>query len=371
MERIILAYSGGLETSVAIPWLAETHGAEIIAVTLDLGQGRELADVRERAIALGAVRAHVIDAREELARDFILPTLQAGALYEGRYPLAAALGRPLIARRLVEMARMEGATAIAHGCIGATNDQVRLELSIRLLDPAIRIIAAARTWGMSRAQAVDYARERHLPLSNTAESTYSTDANLWGRSIARGVLDDPWVEPPDDIYRLTRSPQESPDEPAYLEVEFEAGVPVRTNGVDMPMVELIESLDTIAGAHGVGRIDMVESSLASVKSRDIYEAPAATVLHTAHKELASIVTGRSLDRLATELGRAYADLVYNGEWFTQTREAIDAFVGAIQPRVTGSVRLKLFKGQCRVVGRKSPHALYDHPLPALDARVTR
>ncbi|HEX6973880.1 MAG TPA: argininosuccinate synthase [Vicinamibacterales bacterium] len=371
MKRIILAYSGGLETSVAIPWLAETYGADVIAVTLDLGQERELSHMRERALALGAVRAHVIDAREELARDFILPTLQAGALYEGRYPLAAALGRPLIARRLVEMAKMEGATAIAHGCIGATNDQVRLELSIRLLDPAIKIIAAARSWGMTRAEAIEYARARKLPLASTAEAEYSIDANLWGRSVARGVLDDPWVEPPDEIYRLTRSPQETPDEPAYVEVEFESGVPVRTNGVDMPMVELIESLDTIAGAHGVGRIDMVESSLASVKSREIYEAPAATVLHTAHNDLASIVTGRSLDRLAKELGRAYADLVYNGEWFTQTRQAIDAFMGAIQPSVTGSVRLKLFKGQCLVVGRKSPHALYDHPLPALDARVTR
>jgi argininosuccinate synthase len=371
MERIVLAYSGGLETSVAIRWLAETYGAEVIAVTLDLGQGRELADVRERALALGAVRAHVIDAREELARDFILPTLQAGALYEGRYPLAAALGRPLIAKRLVEVAKMEGASAIAHGCIGTTNDQVRLELSIRLLDPAIRIIAAAREWGMSREDAIEFARSRRLPLSVVPESAYSTDANLWGRSIARGVLDDPWIEPPDDIYRLTRSPQESPDEPAHLEVEFEAGVPVRTNGVDMPMVELIESLDTIAGAHGVGRIDMVESSLAAVKSRDIYEAPAATVLHTAHKELASIVTGRTLDRLATELGRAYADLVYNGEWFTQTREAIDAFVRSIQPRVTGSVRLKLFKGQCRVVGRKSPHALYDQQLAPLGRTVER
>lgn len=371
MNRIVLAYSGGLETSVAIRWLAETYGAEVIAVTLDLGQGRELADVRERALALGAVRAHVIDAREELARDFILPTLQAGALYEGRYPLAAALGRPLIAKRVVEMARMEGASAIAHGCIGTTNDQVRLELSIRLLDPSITIIAAARTWGMTREQAIGFARARNLPLSVVPDSEYSIDANLWGRSIARGILDDPWIEPPDTIYRLTRSPQESPDEPAYIEVEFEEGVPVRTNGVDMPMVELIESLDTIAGAHGVGRIDMVESSLASVKSRDIYEAPAATVLHTAHKELASIVTGRTLDRLANELGRAYADLVYNGEWFTQTREAIDAFVRSIQRRVTGSVRLKLFKGQCRVVGRKSPHALYDQQVTPLGRAVER
>jgi argininosuccinate synthase len=364
--RIVLAYSGGLETSVAIHWLAEAYGAEVIAVTLDLGQGRELADVRERALALGAVRAHVIDAREAFARDFILPTLQAGALYEGRYPLSSALGRPLIARGLVDMARMEGASAIAHGCVGATNDQVRLELSIRLLDPSIQIIAAARGWGMSREELLEYARARQLSVPVPMASAYSTDANLWGRSIARGVLDDPWIEPPDEIYRLTRSPQDSPDEPAFLEVEFENGVPVRTNGVEMPMVELIESLDTIAGAHGVGRIDMVESSLSAVKSREIYEAPAATVLHAAHGELRSIVAGRGLERLAHQLGRAYADLVYNGEWFSQTREAIDAFVGSIQSRVTGSVRLRLFKGQCLVVGRKSPHALYDQP----PARIT-
>jgi argininosuccinate synthase len=371
MDRIVLAYSGGIETSAAIGWLAETYGAEVIAVTLDLGQGRELTDVRERALALGAIRAHVIDAREEFARDFILPTLQAGALYEGRYPLAAALGRPLIARRLVEMARMEGASAIAHGCIGTTNDQVRLELSARLLDPSIRIIAAARAMGMSRAEILEYAGSRRIALPVTPAARYSTDANLWGRSIARGVLDDPWVEPPDDIYTLTRSPRECPDEPAYLEVEFEAGVPVRTNGVEMPMVELIESLDTIAGAHGVGRIDMVESSLSAVKSREIYEAPAATVLHTAHSDLESVVTGRTLERLATHLGRAYADLVYNGEWFTHTREAIDAFVRAVQPRVTGSVRLGLFKGACRVVGRKSPHALYDQSAARAGAAIER
>lgn len=365
--RIALAYSGGLETSVAIRWLAETYGAEVMTVTLDVGQGRELADVRERALALGAVRAHVIDVREEFASDFILPTLQAGALYEGRYPLSSALGRPLIAKRLVDVARMEGASAIAHCCMGPTNDQVRLDLSVRLLEPSIRIIAAARDWRMPGADVLEYARERGLPLPVTMASAYSTDANLWGRSIARGVLDDPWVEPPDDVYTLTRAPQDCPDEPAYLEVEFEAGVPVRTNGVDMPMVELIESLDTIAGAHGVGRIDMVESSLSAVKSREIYEAPAATVLHAAHSELQSIVTGRALERLAHQLGRAYADLVYNGEWFSHTREAIDAFVRSIQPRVTGAVRLKLFKGDCRVVGRKSPHALYDHPLAPIAA----
>ena len=367
MQRIVLAYSGGLDTSVAIPWLAEHYGAEVIAVTLDMGQGRELMDVRERALAAGALRAHVIDVRDEFARDFILPALQAGSLYEDRYPMATALGRPLLARRLVEIARMEGASAIAHGCLGKGNDQVRLDVSARSVDPSITILAPARMWGMSRSEEIEYARARGIQVPVTATGPYSVDSNLWGRSIECGVLEDPWTEPPEDIYMLTRSPQESPDEPAYLEIAFEAGVPVRTNGVEMPLLELIESLETIAGAHGVGRIDMVENRLIGIKSREIYEAPAAMVLHAAHRELETMVIARDLERITHGLARAYADLVYNGLWFSQTRQAIDAFVRSIQPRVTGVVRLKLFKGDCRVVGRKSPYALYDPTLAAYDS----
>jgi argininosuccinate synthase len=367
MSRIVLAYSGGLDTSVAIPWLAEKYGAEIVAVTLDLGQGSELCDVRERALAIGALRAHVIDAREEFARDYILPALQAGAVYEDRYPLATALGRPLIARRLVEIARMEGATAIAHGCTGKDNDQVGLDVSARALDPSINVIAPARMWGMSRSDEIEYARARHITVPVTTASPYSTDSNLWGRSIECGVLEDPWVEPPDDIFTLTRPPHECPDEPAYIDIDFASGVPVRTNGIDMPLLELIESLETIAGAHGVGRIDMVENRLLGIKSREIYEAPAAVVLHAAHSELEKFVIARDLDRIKRDMGRVYADLVYNGLWFSHARQAIDAFVQAIQPRVTGSVRLKLFKGACRVVGRKSDYALYDHGLATYDA----
>ncbi len=366
MDRIVLAYSGGLDTSVAIPWLAERYGAEIIAVTLDLGQGRELMDVRERALAIGALRAHVIDVREEFARDFILPALQAGAVYEGRYPMATALARPLIAKRLVEIARMEGATTIAHGCAGKGNDQARLDISARSLEPSINIIAPARIWNMSRDQEVEYARARGIPVPAASAGPYSTDANLWGRSIECGVLEDPWIEPPDDIYLFTRSPQGCPDEPAYIEIDFAAGVPIRTNGVEMPILELFESLETIAGAHGVGRIDMVENRLVGIKSREIYEAPAAVVLHMAHRELETLVISRDLDRIKQDLSRRYADLVYDGLWFSQTREAIDAFVRALQPRVTGTVRLKLFKGDCRVVGRKSPHALYDRHLVSYD-----
>jgi argininosuccinate synthase len=358
MDRIILGYSGGLDTSVAISWLAEKYNAEIVAVALDLGQGRELMDVRERALALGAVRCHVIDAREEFVRDFVLPALQAGAVYEDGYPLATALGRPLIARRLVEMARMEGAGAIAIGGAVDGNDQVRLETAARAIDPSLRIIVLGREWTLSRAEQIEYARARNIPVPLTTGTPYSIDANLWGRSVACGVLDDPWVEPPDDIYTLTRSPLESPDEPAYIEIEFAAGVPVRANGVEMSPLELIESLETIAGAHGVGRIDLVENRLVGVKSREIYEAPAAVVLHAAHRALAKLVVTRDLDRLTNDMSSTYADLVYNGLWFSHAREAIDAFVRAVQPRVTGTVRLKLFKGDCRVVGRKSPNALY-------------
>ena len=367
MKRIVLAYSGGLDTSVAIKWLAETYGAEVIAVTLDLGQGRELSDVRERALAIGAVRAHVVDVREEFARDYILPALQAGAIYEERYPMATALGRPLIARRLVEMAKMEGATAIAHGCVGHDSDQTRLEVALRALDPAIEVIAAAREWGMSRADVIEYARARKLPVPLATPGPYRVDSNLWGRSIERGVLEDPWTEPPDDIYTLTRSPQDSPDEPAYIEIDFEGGVPVRANGVEMPLLEMIESLETIAGSHGVGRIDMVENASSRVKSREIYEAPAAVVLHAAHSDLQKMVMPRDLDRINHDMARTYADLVYDGHWFSPTREAIDAFVKAIQPRVTGSVRLKLFKGDCRVTGRKSSFAAGDRTTAAADA----
>ncbi len=366
MERIVLAYSGGLDTSVAIPWLAEHYGAEVIAVTLDLGQGKELDDVRERATAVGAVAVEVIDVRDEFARDYILPALQAGALYEDRYPLATALGRPLITKQLVEVAQRAGATAIAHGCTGKGNDQVRMDVSARALSPDIRVIAPAREWNMTRPEEIEYARQRRIPVPATVESPYSTDANLWGRSIECGVLEDPWVEPPEEIYALTRAPAEAPDEPAYVEIDFEAGVPVRIDGVARGLKELIGGLDAQAGAHGVGRLDLVENRLVGIKSREIYEAPAAVVLHEAHRELESMVIPRNLERLQRQMGRTYADLVYDGLWFTPIREAIDAFVARVQEHVTGTIRVKLFKGRCRVVGRKSPFALYEQQLATYD-----
>ncbi len=362
MTRIVLAYSGGLDTSVAIPWLKEKHGAEVIAVTLDLGQGGELNQIRERAMAAGASRCHVLDVREEFARDYILPALQADALYEERYPLATALGRPLIAKKLVEIAQMENASAIAHGCTGKGNDQVRIDVSARAIDPRMTVVAPAREWDMTRAEEIEYARVRRVAVSATSESPYSTDQNLWGRSIECGVLEDPWNEPPDDIYTLTKSPASAPDVPAYVQIEWQSGVPTAVNGVEMSLVELIGSLETIAGVHGVGRIDMVENRVVGIKSREIYEAPAALLLHAAHREIEGLVTPKDLQRLKQRLSQEYADIVYNGLWFSATRTAIDAFMQSIQQKVSGTIRLKLFKGDCRVVGRKSPFALYDQGL---------
>jgi argininosuccinate synthase len=366
MERIVLAYSGGLDTSVAVPWLAEHYDAEVICATLDLGQGKELESVRERALAAGAIRCHVLDVREEFADRYILPALQAGAIYEGSYPLATALGRPLIARKLVEIARIEGAHTIAHGCTGKGNDQVRIDVSARALMPGVRVIAPAREWGMTRPDEIEYARARGIPVPVTVASPYSTDANLWGRSIECGVLEDPWVEPPADVYTLTKDPARCPDAPAYIELQFEKGVPVAVNGVAMSFLDIIASVGTIAGAHGVGRIDMVENRLVGIKSREIYEAPAAVVLHMAHRELEGFVSPRDLLRLKQEMSLKYADMVYNGVWYSPVREAIDALVANIQERVTGAIRVKLFKGSSHVVGRKSPYALYDHGLATYD-----
>jgi len=362
MERIVLAYSGSLDSSVAIPWLAGKYGAEIVAVTLDLGQGKGLEDVRDRALAGGAVRAHVLDVREEFARDYVLPALRADAVYEDRYPMGTALGRPLIARKLVEIAAIEQAAAIAHGGTGQI-----VEIAARALNPALVVVAPARDWGMTRAEVIEYARTRGISVPATVDSPYSTDANLWGRSIESGVLDDQWAEPPEEIYTLTRRPADCPDEAAYVEVTFERGVPTAINGVAMPLVELIDSLGIITGAHGVGRIDMVENRLAGVKSREIYEAPAALVLHMAHKELQRMVTTKDADRFSRAVSLQYADIVYNGLWFTPLREALDAYVTKVQERVGGVIRLKLFKGDCRVVGRKSRFALQDQALATHDA----
>jgi argininosuccinate synthase len=358
MKRIVLAYSGGLDTSVAIPWLKARYNADVIAMTMDLGQGRELEDVRNRALAAGAVRAHVLDVREEFATGYVVRALKADALYEDRYPMATSLGRPLIAKKLVELAAIEQAGAIAHGCTAEENDRFRLDSSARALDPALEVLAPVREWDMTRPQVLAYAGAHGLPLP-AAESQYSVDANLWGRSIQCGVLDDPWTEPPEEIFTLTKSGSECPDQPAYVELTFDKGAPTAINGVEMSMLELIASLGTIAGAHGVGRIDMVENRMVGSKSREIYEAPAAVVLHEAHKELQKMVVTREADRFSRLVSVQYADTIYNGLWFTPLREALDAYINSVQERVTGQIRMKLFKGACHIVGRKSPFALAD------------
>jgi argininosuccinate synthase len=356
MERIVLAYSGGLDTSIAIQWLAETFAAEVVTVTLDLGHGSGLVEIRERALALGAVRSHVIDVREEFVREYALPALQAGALYADRAPMTTALTRPLIARKLVDVARMEGATAVAHGCAATSDDGLRLDVLVAALDPALRVIAPTRMWEMSRDEAMAFAREREIPGPAPVDALYRTDSNLWGRATVCSPAQDAWVEPSEEIYALTRSPRDCPDQPAYVEIEFEAGRPVRVNSVELSPLEMIDSLETIAGLHGVGRIDLVATRLTGGHSREIYEAPAAVVLHAAHKELEQLVIPSDLEQVAHALGRTFADVINSGQWFSPTRAAIDAFVAAIQPRVTGSIRLKLFKGDCRVAGRRSPFA---------------
>jgi argininosuccinate synthase len=362
MDRIALAYSGALDTTIAIPWLAGKYRAEIVAVTVDLGQGHDLEEVRDRALAAGAVRAHVLDAREEFARDFVLPALDADALADDRHPIGAALGRPLVARKLVEVAALEQATAIAHG--GAGTDS-RLEASARALDPAVRIIAPARDWGMTRAAELEYAGAHGIPVPAASGSPYHAEANLWGRSIAWAGVGDSWAEPPESVYTLTRAAVECPQDAAYVEIAFERGVPTAVNGVAMPLVELMASLATIGGAHGVGRIDRVGSRGGSA-SRELDEAPVAVVLHAAHKALQRMVTTPDAARVSSLVSVHYADLVDQGRWFSPLREALDAYVDTLQQRVTGVIRLRLFKGGCRIVGRKSPFALYDQGPAAYD-----
>ncbi len=350
MQRIVLAYSGGLETTVAIPWLKEHCQAEVIAVTMDLGEGQGLAEVRDRALASGAARAHVLDLREEFARDFILPALQADALDDDGFPMAAALGRPLIAQRLVEIAAIEKATSVAHGCVGSRHGRGRLEIALTQLDPALDVRPVVRTFDMNRREQAAYAKTRNLPVVLDVELPDAVESNLWGRSVQWSAPSHPSPDPPKDVYTLTRSPSECPDEPAYIDVAFERGVPKAINGVMMTLVELTASLGTLAGAHGVGRIDRLTEADGRTRVRHVGEAPAAVVLHRAHRELQRLVSTPELDGFGRAVSREYAALVNGGLWFTPLRGALDAFVERVQQRVTGVVRLKLLKGDFAVVG---------------------
>jgi len=365
-DKVVLAYSGGLDTSVAVRWLKERYNLDVIALYVDVGSDRDLSVIRQKALDIGAVKALVEDAKELFVQHFIFPALQADALYEGQYPLSTALARPLMAKLLVETAIKEGASAVAHGCTGKGNDQVRFEVSIAALAPSFKIIAPAREWGMTREETINYAQKYNIPIPITASSPYSIDANMWGRSIECGVLEDPWVEPPADVFSWTRSPTDAPDKLGYVEIGFEQGIPISLDGRKMDGVSLIQKLNQLAGEHGVGRIDLLENRLVGIKSREIYETPAATVLLQAHQALEALTLSKDQLRFKQKVAIEYADLVYNGLWFSSLHQDLAAYVKSTQRYVTGMARVKLFKGSCQVVGRKSPKSLYSYGLATYD-----
>lgn len=368
-EKLVLAYSGGLDTSVAIRWLQEERGYDVVTLTVDIGgTERDLPAIHDRALKTGASKAIVRDAKDLFVRYFVFPALAANALYEGHYPLATALGRPLIAKLLVDVAREEGATAVAHGSTGKGNDQVRFDVSVKALAPDLCIVAPVREWDMKTRDAeIEYAQKHNIPVPVTKKSPYSIDENLWGRSIEAGPLEDPWFEPPEEIYQWTRSVKDAPDEPAYVEIGFERGMPVSLNGQEMDGVTLIDRLHQLAGAHGVGRIDHLEDRLVGIKSREIYEAPAGVTLITAHETLEHMTLSKQQIRLKAAIAQEYADLIYNGLWFTRHHQDLAAYVQSTQRDVTGVVRVKLHKGKATPVGIKSPKSLYQFALATYDA----
>lgn len=372
-DRVVLAYSGGLDTSVAIRWLTESKNLDVIALAVDVGQERQdLELVRSKALGIGAIESIVEDVREEYVQEFLSKALKANALYENKYPLVSAMSRPVIVKHLVEQAHRFNARYIAHGCTGKGNDQVRFEVGASALDPDLEVLAPVREWELkTRDQEMDYAKERDIPVPTTKKSPYSIDDNLWGRAIECGVLEDPWVEPPADIYTLTADYQGNHcDEPEYAEISFEQGLPVALDGEHMSFLEIIHRMNLLAGKHGFGRIDMIENRLIGVKSREIYEVPGALTLIQAHKALEDLCLERDLLHYKLHIEQKWAELIYNGMWFSPLKEALDGFVHATQPLVTGDVRLRFFKGSCVTVGRRSPFSLYDYNLATYDAADT-
>ncbi len=365
-EKIVLAYSGGLDTTVAIRWLAERYGYDVIACTIDVGNEKDFTTVRQRALAAGAEKCFVRDAREDFIRYFAFPALAAGAVYQGHYPLATALSRPLMAKLLVDVAAETGASAVAHGCTGKGNDQVRFDVAVRALAPHLKIVAPVREWGMTRDDEIAYAAEHKLDIPVSKANPYSTDENLWGRSIECGVLEDPWVEPPEDIYQWTRAVGDTPDEPAYVTIAFERGVPVALDEIALDGETLVRRLNDLAGEHGVGRIDMVEDRLVGIKSREIYESPAAVTLLAAHEALERLTLAKPQLALKARMAQEYADLIYNGLWFTAHHQDLAAYVRSTQRYVTGRVRVRLHKGGAVVVGREAERSLYHHGLATYD-----
>jgi argininosuccinate synthase len=366
MKKVVLAYSGGLDTSVAVAWLREQYDCEVVCLTVDVGGGSLRAGVERRAMSAGASRAYVVDARDRFVRDFVWPHLQANALYQGAYPLATALARPLIAQLLVEVARKEGADAVAHGCTGKGNDQVRFDVAVHALDPGLEVVAPMRVgMGLTRDQEIDYAIERGIEIPITKASPYSIDVNLWGRSCETGVLEDPWVTPPPDAYEWTVAPSDAPA-PIELVLEFEGGIPVAIDGERLAPVELVDRLHDLGGAHGVGRIDHVEDRLVGIKSREIYEAPAATILHAAHHALEGLTLTKDTLRFNATVANELAQLTYDGLWFSALHRDLRGYVASSQRVVSGEVRIRLDHGSAVVVGRRSPLSLYDKNLATYD-----
>ena len=371
-SSVVLAYSGGLDTSVAIRWIKEKYGLDVITLTVDVGANdRDLAAIRERALEIGAIEARVVDVRDEFAQYFILPALKAGAMYEGEYPLATALARPLIAWHLVKAARETGATAVAHGCTGKGNDQVRFDVSVNTLAPDLKIIAPVREWRMTRDEEIRYATDNNIQLQDVSKKKFSVDQNLWGRSIEAGPLEDPMQEPPEEAFAWTTAPDAAPDTPQYISITFEKGAPVGLqiepgDSEPLDLVPLIERLNDLAGKHGIGRVDHIENRLVGIKSREVYEAPAAVVLHKAHQALEDLTLTRDSARFKARVAAEYAELVYNGLWFSPLHQDLAAYVASSQRFVSGTIRLKLFKGSVMVVGRTSPQSLYNFALATYD-----
>ncbi|WP_026573493.1 argininosuccinate synthase [Bacillus sp. UNC438CL73TsuS30] len=361
-EKIVLAYSGGLDTSVSVKWIQEKYGYDVIALGLDVGEGKDLEAIKNKALNVGAIKAIMIDAKELLAKEYILPALKANCLYEGKYPLSSAISRPLISKLLVEVAEQEGAAAVAHGCTGKGNDQVRFEVSIQALNPSLKVVAPVREWGMTRDEEIDYAQKNGIPIPVDLDNPFSIDANIWGRACEAGVLEDPWAEAPEAAYDWTNPIELTPDEAEYIEIDFEQGVPVALNGEKLPLVQLIEALNLLGGKHGIGRIDHIENRLVGIKSREVYENPAALILINAHKELEFLTLPREVTQFKTQVDQHMAKIVYEGLWYSPLKGALDAFIDETQKVVSGTIRVKLHKGNHMVVGRKSVHSLYNEEL---------
>ena len=359
-EKVILAYSGGLDTSVAITWLMKDY--DVVAVCMDVGEGKNLDFIHDKALKVGAVESYVLDVKDEFAEEYVLPALQAHTYYEQKYPLVSALSRPVISKKLVEIAHKTGATTIAHGCTGKGNDQVRFEVAIAALDPELKVIAPVREWKWSREEEIEYAKANGVPVPADLDNPYSVDQNLWGRANECGVLENPWNQAPEDAFGITNSPEEAPDTPEFIDIEFKEGKPVALNGKEMKLADLIQEVNAIAGKHGVGRIDHVENRLVGIKSREIYECPGAITLLTAHKEIEDITLVREVSHFKPILENELSNLIYNALWFSPATKAIIAYIKETQKVVNGTAKVKLYKGSAKVVARKSPNSLYDENL---------